>query len=545
MTQNVKSDVRSLSSVGDDGVRILTDHGHEVDSKHVVLTDQPTQSSSSSNLPNLPTNTTCDPLAMPRVGSSASISSLTRRNPEIFENEAPSTASSRAGDEDLEPLIECQTPLTPRKYSGPEHNVPITMPFELTNNGMISSNAATASSKPIVRGHKSSSKTRSDSECQQPLWSPHPHGVQDDAESEGSVDSVEKWLSERNISSLSDAEGGQRSVRRAHSTKKSPPHSVRASATSFRNSRPSTAMRSVEKDHFANDADSEDHADGLEGLKSVHESNGNDHDNDTMNENENDDCSSDSSQHLGLMHSMQSMVSSPHFMEGAIAMYSQLDDTLSNINQLKQQQMRTLRRRRKRQQQRRRSQTDGTGSVVHLDDANDDGDAVNEEEKKEDPELHLNEHLAGIMQTLISSTTEMGSLLRHPPPHVADPDGVRSGDSSVIGGLMGKLTSSIAYVSYISVSAITPILYKMVEAVLVELYATLVDVIECYDPDPKNNILWRIIHKMNEIIEAIQGLMALSDCFYEIASDDDHESDPDTDHGGGGGGGDGSKIKKL
>lgn len=306
-----------------------------------------------------------------------------------------------------------------------------------------------------------------------------------------------------------------------------------------------------------------------------------DSDGELLNEtNENDECSSASSQsqHFGLIQSMQSIVSSPRFMDSAVAMYSHLDDTLSNINELRQQQleqMRTFRRRRKRQRRRKRLNTSGhsagtttgPGIVVTLNgDENGDGQS---EEKKEDSvdidvdPVHLNEHLAGIMQTLITSTTEMGSLLR--PTHSADGmDGMNSSTdcghsgnkahsfssstTSMIGGLLGKLSSSIAYISYVSFTALTPILYNMVEAVLLELYATIKDVIECYDPDPKNNILWRIIHKMNEIIEAMQGLMALSDCFYEIQSDSAHESDPDTDHGGGSGGsgcGNGRKLKTL
>merc|ERR1719464_1860084 len=142
---------------------------------------------------------------------------------------------------------------------------------------------------------------------------------------------------------------------------------------------------------------------------------------------------------------MQSIVSSPQLMDSAVAMYSQLDHTLSNIHQLRDQQldqMRTFRRRKKQERRRKRLNTDSNmnspqgsqGSIVHLADRGND-----EEEKKED--LHLNAHLEGIMQTLLSSTTEFGSLLHQK-------DGPQKSEStSLTGRLLGKLSSSIEYIT--------------------------------------------------------------------------------------------------
>merc|ERR1712129_506341 len=131
------------------------------------------------------------------------------------------------------------------------------------------------------------------------------------------------------------------------------------------------------------------------------------------------------------------------------------------------------------------------------------------------------------MKTLLSSTTKMSTFF---VPN-ADTKNEKDDKSTLIGRSLDKLSSSIAYLSYISLSKVTPFIYNMVEAVLLELYATITDVIEYYDPDPKNNILYRLIAKMNEIIEAIHGLMALSDCFYEINDNEHKEDEEDNDDG--------------
>ena len=222
---------------------------------------------------------------------------------------------------------------------------------------------------------------------------------------------------------------------------------------------------------------------------------------------------------------LQSIMQSPKFVNNAISMYSRLDDTLTNINNLTAQQLKQRKRRK-----RKRSNTNN----------NDDNEKhENNENNKNHHNLHndkhleleqidVNEHVVDVMKTLISSTTEISSFFSSSSsttPSRSRNNGamspIRSSSiesssssspstsTSFIGRALDKLSSSIAYMSYISVSTITPYIYSMVEAVLIELYATIKDIIEYYDSDPKNNILWRIINKMNEIIEAIRGLLAL------------------------------------
>jgi len=207
---------------------------------------------------------------------------------------------------------------------------------------------------------------------------------------------------------------------------------------------------------------------------------------------------------------LQSIVNSPQFMSNAIAMYGELDHALQNINALKEQRL----------QQQQQQQPHGGGQP-----------------------MSSNEQVIEAMKTLISSTTEMSSFFNTDTSTSTNANtsmmhgGRRrsheavtttSSSTSVVGGLLRRLSSSIAYMSYLSISSITPFVYNMVEAVLVELYATIKDIIEFYDPDPKNNILWRLIHKMSEIIEAIRGLIALSDCFYETAQLEDDVDDSNT-----------------
>eukprot|EP01083_Nonionella_stella_P036380 99265_1 len=200
-------------------------------------------------------------------------------------------------------------------------------------------------------------------------------------------------------------------------------------------------------------------------------------------------------------HSLHEIVSNPQFMDNAITMYGHLDNALTDLNRLKShqlEQMKSIRRRKKRK--RRKIYANISNS--------DDNDTTQDQEEEGMEEIDVNERVVFTMKTLISSTTQMGAFF-------ASSDSKRS----TFGVLFDKLSSSIAYMSYISVSTVTPFIYNLVEAVLLELYATIKDIIEYYDPDPKNNVLWRIIDKMNEIIEAIHGLLALSDCFYEICSD--------------------------
>ena len=195
MTQNMKSDGNTKSNAGGaDEVHVSMDHDHAMHSKNLPETALRDQLSQSATTPSTYS------LCLPRVGSSASISSLTRRNAEIFENEAPSTASSRANDDDLENGRDCHTPLTPRKWEDIVHesngqNGPRHAGYGHT---FLYSSAATRTDKPTK------STPASDTE----LWSRHNQHSDDDAES---VDSVEKWLqsnAERNYSSLSDKEHG-------------------------------------------------------------------------------------------------------------------------------------------------------------------------------------------------------------------------------------------------------------------------------------------------------------------------------------------------
>jgi len=426
-------------------------------------------------------------LFLPRVGSSTSINGLEITENEEFENEAPSTASSHildgANDVELSAGQYSQTPVTPsngnavhdprpppRHEHQHQHPLPLPLPPHCAK-------PSKATDSEMDSEHKSRPLR-----CPE-MWSIHAvHG--DEADSDHSVDSVQRWLSERNHLSAPD-------------TAEDTAEAAATGASAF---------------DTQCDVGRKEENNGLEAVSKESESNDNSPDGD------NDGAASASTHHLGIMQSVQSLVQSPRFMDSAIAIYSQLDDSLSNLQQLKEQQLGQMRSLHRRRKQRMRHHHGG-----------------GEGESKED-DLRVNEHLSGVLQTLISSTTEMGSLLR---PHTVHSE--ESGQS-LIGGLFERLSASIGYISYLSVSALTPFLYKIVEAVLVELYATIRDVIEYYDPDPKNNILWRIIQKMNDVIEAVQGLMALSDCFYEIASEE-LESEPDADHGGGGGGG--TKQKTL
>lgn len=192
--------------------------------------------------------------------------------------------------------------------------------------------------------------------------------------------------------------------------------------------------------------------------------------------------------HIEKSNEIQSIIQSPKFMDNAIAMYGHLDAALNNIQTLQSEHMHKLKNRKKKKRKK-----------VH---------------KKEAEEV-----VVDTMKTLLCSTSEMGSFF-------VDNE---NESTSLIGSLLDRLSSSIAYFSYISVSTITPFLYNMVEAVLLELYSTIKDVIKYYDPDPKNNVLWRVINKMNEIIEALRGLMALSRCFYEITSDEEEQQN-DNNH---------------
>ena len=65
------------------------------------------------------------------------------------------------------------------------------------------------------------------------------------------------------------------------------------------------------------------------------------------------------------------------------------------------------------------------------------------------------------------------------------------------------------------------ILYDIFEALLIEIWDTLIDIIEYYDSDPKSNIILKIINNMSDIINAIRSLLALSDCYFENAIEND------------------------
>eukprot|EP00484_Ammonia_sp_Unknown_P011156 CAMPEP_0197072624 /NCGR_PEP_ID=MMETSP1384-20130603/210190_1 /TAXON_ID=29189 /ORGANISM="Ammonia sp." /LENGTH=673 /DNA_ID=CAMNT_0042511445 /DNA_START=199 /DNA_END=2220 /DNA_ORIENTATION=- len=232
---------------------------------------------------------------------------------------------------------------------------------------------------------------------------------------------------------------------------------------------------------------------------------------------------------------LHSIINTPKFMNDALAMYGELDHALQNINHLKQrqlQQIKTL------QQRRRRKRNNEEQSNEQSNEQCNDQPLGNEGFES----LDVNESVVDVMKTLISSTTEMGSFFASATNQCevetvgaetddggADANDEESRSTSIIGRALNRLSSSIAYMSYISVSTVTPFIYNMVEAVLVELYSTIKDIIEFYDPDAKNNILWRIIHKMDEIMQAIRGLLALSDCFYEISSDQEDDDAEDAD----------------
>ena len=217
----------------------------------------------------------------------------------------------------------------------------------------------------------------------------------------------------------------------------------------------------------------------------------------STNENENDHENQDNDEqkydHVASQNEELSILQNEEFMDDAITMYGHLDTALSNINHLKMQKVEQLR------------ECKATKSAQPKSNAQ-----------------SMNDEVVKVMKTLLSSTTKMSTFF---VSNDAD-DKMDGGSSSLIGRSLDKLSSSIAYMSYISLTKVTPFIYNMVEAVLLELYATIKDIIEYYDPDPKNNILYRLISKMNEIIEAIHGLMALSECFYEINSE---QSDEDKD----------------
>ena len=255
---------------------------------------------------------------------------------------------------------------------------------------------------------------------------------------------------------------------------------------------------------------------------------------------------------------LRKMMQSQEFMSSAYTMFDTLDHTLNNINS-KRQQLESLKNKQRRKRKRfnkkikhnqKNDNKKYSNNAQNNDNDNDNDDNLDYDSSEHDiEEIDVNEHVVGVMKTLLSSTTEMGSFFASSNTSSHRGSGCNSptkgggggggsmmmktkggpASHSMIGRLLDKLSSSIAYMSYISVSTITPFIYNMVEAVLIELYATIKDIIEYYDPDPKNNILWRIINKMTEIIEAIRGLLALSDCFYEISDHDDDDLDDDDD----------------
>jgi len=228
---------------------------------------------------------------------------------------------------------------------------------------------------------------------------------------------------------------------------------------------------------------------------------------------------------------LHSIINTPKFMNDALAMYGELDHALQNINHLKQRQLQQIKTLQQRRRRKRSNEEQSNEQCNHQPLGNEGFES-----------LDVNESVVDVMKTLISSTTEMGSFFASAANQCevetvgaetddggADANDEESRSTSIIGRALNRLSSSIAYMSYISVSTVTPFIYNMVEAVLVELYSTIKDIIEFYDPDAKNNILWRIIHKMDEIMQAIRGLLALSDCFYEISSDQEDDDAEDAD----------------